>query len=348
MRLHVPFGGPDRGNLQIEGNQAMKKILFASTALVLSAGVAAAEVTVGGDGRMGVVYGETPTNENEFSFNSRIRISFTATGETDTGLAFGGSIRADNAAPGSITATITDANGLSPGDVGFDPTTVQIANESSGGGVNGLAGSVFVSGAFGKLSMGDVDSAAQAAVGQVSGVGYTGIGDLNEISYIGVPLDESALYEGTFGGFTVYGSIDQISDDSTAVSIAAGYEFAGVAVALGYEDVEDLGDHIVVGASGTFAGATLKAVYGHFDVDGGGDIDQFAISADYTFGATTVTGFVQGDDTDGIDDDTDLNYGIGAAYDLGGGAVLKGGIAHDGDAANDADVRADFGITMSF
>ena len=33
----------------------MKKLLFASTALVLVAGAAAAEVKVGGNGRMGIV-----------------------------------------------------------------------------------------------------------------------------------------------------------------------------------------------------------------------------------------------------------------------------------------------------
>ena len=42
-----------------------------------------------------------------------------------------------------------------------------------------------ISGAFGKISMGDNDSAAQAGVGQVAGVGYTGNGDFNEITYIG-------------------------------------------------------------------------------------------------------------------------------------------------------------------
>ena len=43
--------------------------------------------------------------------------------------------------------------------------------------------------------MGDVDSAANAAVGQVSGVGLTGLGDLNEVNYDlnDAPGDEMVL-----------------------------------------------------------------------------------------------------------------------------------------------------------
>ena len=72
----------------------MKKVLLASAVLAMTATVAAAEVTVGGDGRMGVTYTEGAVNE--LAFTSRIRISFTASGETDGGLSFGGSVRADN------------------------------------------------------------------------------------------------------------------------------------------------------------------------------------------------------------------------------------------------------------
>ncbi|MGR3541643.1 MAG: porin [Hasllibacter sp.] len=316
----------------------MQKILLASTALVLSAGFAAAEVTVGGDGRMGVVYTEggdllidpgldgiigtaddiviTPAG-NEYSFSSRIRISFSASGETDGGLQFGGSIRADN----------------------------------SGNGTNGTAGSVFVSGAFGKLSMGDVDSGGKAAVGQVSGVGYTGLGDLNEITYLSTPVDEAVLYEYAFGDATIYASVDQINNDEDAYSVGVNYTFGTYTFALGYEVVDDLGDHVIAGVAAGFGDITVKAVYGDFQADTGGplgDFDQYAVSVDYAMGPLVVTGFVQSDDFDGLADDEDMNYGLGASYDLGGGAALKGGIAHDGDAIGDQDVVADFGITMSF
>ena len=372
----------------------MKKVLFATTALVLTAGAAAAEVTVGGDGRMGIVYQEGGSDfvaagsveeqgvaqaaldalatdladaqaelaaatdsgeialllleiadieeaiaaaqaefdglvgvagDNEFSFSSRIRISFAATGETDNGLQFGGSIRADNAS----------------------------------GGASGTSGNVFVSGAFGKLSMGDVDGAAQAAVGQVSGVGYTALGDLNEIGYISNAVDPTALDEYSVGAATLYASVDQIGDDQTgaAIGIAVGlddYGLPGVAFAIAYETLEDLGDHIVAGVDAGFGDFTFKARYGTFDGDEGvADFDQYAISIDYAFGPATVTAFYKDTDTDFDLGDTfdnleDGNYGIGAAYDLGGGAALKGGVVHNGATVSDNDIRADFGITMSF
>lgn len=122
----------------------MKKLLLATTALVASAGVAAADVTVGGDGRMGLVY-----DGSDWEFTNRVRVSFTLSGETDTGLAFGGSIRADNA----------------------------------GDGASGVGGNIYIKGEFGTLWMGDVDSADKALVGQLHGVGLTGLGDYNELTY---------------------------------------------------------------------------------------------------------------------------------------------------------------------
>lgn len=182
----------------------MKNLLLASTALVAFAGAAAAEVTVSGQGRFGVTAsngadgelrvintsGGSTTDQilsledgAEVAFSSRLRVIFGMTFESDTGLTFGGQTRADNAA---------DAN-------------------------NGLAGSVFVSGDFGKLQVGDVDSAAKAAVGNISGIGYTGVGDYNETFYLlgggGDPLandefsayaDPAALYSYSAGGATFY------------------------------------------------------------------------------------------------------------------------------------------------
>ncbi|WP_226779815.1 porin [Oceaniglobus trochenteri] len=296
----------------------MKKILLASTALIMSAGFAAAEVTVGGDGRMGII----DNFDDDLAFTSRIRISFAASGETDGGLSFGGSIRADNAASGN-------------------------------GNENMTAGTVFISGAFGKLSMGDVDGAAKAAVGHVSGVGLTGLGDLNEMSYAasGGNMDKTgALYEYNTGGLTFYASAAQPDTDQDtaapgddtfdAYAVGVKYAWGDYTVALGYEDNEAGVDHIIVGGTASFGDATVKAIYGHADF-GATDGDQYSISLDYVFGATTATAFYA--------DDEDLGgvkaYGLGASYDLGGGAALKGGYVKN----DTADVDGfDFGISMSF
>ena len=285
----------------------MKKVLLASTALVLSAGVAAADVSVGGDGRMGVIdaydgFGLTPTDAG---FTSRIRISFSASGETDGGLSFGGSIRADN----------------------------------SGGGASGTAGSVFVEGSFGKISMGDVSGAAEAAVGDLSGVGLTGLEDFNEMTYLSNSDRPAARYEISTGDLTFYASADNPgAAGDPATSLAVAYSMGDISVALGYEDAAGI-DHVIGGVTASFGDATVKAIYGTAsDIN----FDQYGVSLDYVAGPTTFTVFHVTREL-GVLESSD--YGIGVAYDLGGGASLKGGMS-DGDARSDA--AFDFGISMSF
>lgn len=318
----------------------MKKVLLTSTALVLSAGIAAAEVSVGGDGRMGVIDNFDGVDfglasDDNIGFTSRLRISFSASGETDGGLSFGGSVRADNA----------------------------------GGGASGAAGSVFAEGTFGRISMGDVDGAAEAAVGYASGVGLTGLGDTNEILYIagGGPDSPNVLYEYSTGALAFYASADNPgpSGSGDAWAVGASYDFGDFGVAIGYEDSNEVtvnigpddgvdiitggsGDHIVLGGNASFGDMTLYANYGSGDVDGA-DVDQYSVSLDYTMGATTLGAFWRQTDA-GTADIT--AWGIGAAYDLGGGASLKGGYVDldiaGGTPVDGSDGAFDFGLSMSF
>ncbi len=341
----------------------MKKVLLATTMLVAGASIAAAEVTVSGDARMGVIndFGSA----TKTTFTSRARVSFGLSGESDSGLSFGASFRADN------------------------------ANDAS----KGTAGNVFVNGAFGKLSMGDVDGAAAAAVGQVGGVGLTGLGDTNEALYLAngafgaAALDEAAklgltgatsvLYEYTAGSFSVYLSAtdpahsvvvvtaipglgllaaDVVQGDSYA--IGAKYTVDAYTVALGYESLEvgvvgdtvplaDL-DHLIVGVSGTFGGATLKANYGKADgtVDGdAADLRQYAVSASYTVSGVGVTGFLNNRKLDlaGAAEVNDQAIGLGVSYDLGGGATAKAGVARVKDKLDNTSSSAfDVGVAFSF
>ena len=257
----------------------MKKVLLASTALVLSAGVAAADVTVSGDGRMGVI---DPYGDSNLRFTSRIRISFSASGETDAGLSFGGSIRADNA--GGFT--IRDAQGDAIGDNDFDPVDFNELTIDAGGGVEGRAGSVFIEGGFGKISMGDVDGAAKAAVGDISDVGLTGLdaGDINYIANVG--NTPGVLYEFATGALGLYASVGNtvnlsntgLGDVDPAYALGADYSFGNFSVALGYEDNAADTTHILGGVTGAFAGATLKLIYGQ--ASGAIEGDQWAASVD--------------------------------------------------------------------
>lgn len=276
----------------------MKKILLATSLLAATTGFAAAEVTVSGSARMGVIYDGTDT-----LFTSRVRVSFGMVGTTDGGVEFGASVRNDQTGQGNT------AN---------NDSTVYVS-------ANGL-----------KLTMGDNDSAANALVGHVSGVGLTGLGDWNELRYLG-QTDTSVLVEYSTGALTFAGSSSQLNATDQALSVAAKYSTDAFSVALGYEDTL-AATHLALKGTVTFGAATVKAVVS--DTDIAGDDTQFALSVDYAAGAGTYTAFV-------TDEGTTNNFGIGASYDLGGGASVVGGIVMVDDPSVN-DTIADLGISMSF
>lgn len=344
----------------------MKKILFASTALVASAGVAAAEVSLGGDGYFGFIYidevldapefQDRDGNDQNYAFIFDLDFDLTGSGETDGGLVFGGSVDVDDA---------DGAQGpLGTGD-----------------------GELFVSGDFGTLSAGDLDSAAEVISGDLDGVGVSGLFDFNEFLYIFESGVNNAVgYEYNIAGATLALTI---SDDES-YSVAAGYagEFGGGTwnVGLGYEetpdgaeievidsDIIDLTttgtggdiDQIIGNIGGSFGDFRVDLIYGQIDTDNAGKFDQYGISVGYGFDAFDVAAFyrrleipageylIEGPESDGIVDfdAADLDtYGIGASYDLGGGLALVGGIGGytDSEDTFEDNYYADFGLDFSF
>jgi len=282
----------------------MKKILLATTVLVGTAGFAAAEVALSGSARMGVTYNEANV-DNELAFNSRARVKFSMSGETDSGLSFGASFQAHDA----------------------------------GSANTGLAGTVSISGAFGTLAMGDTSSAAENAVGDLVGVGYVGNGDHNEMTYITTGDNEMALYSYSAGDLTVMASVGQpdntgLTSDETTYSVAGKYSTDAFTVALGYEDAGSV-DHVIAGASATFSGVTVEGIYGTAsDID----FDQYGVGVSYAMDALSLSAFYRATDTAGVEADY---IGVGAGYDLGGGASLAGGIV-DADGTTKADLGVNF------
>ena len=310
----------------------MKKVLLATSVLAMTAGFASAEVTVSGTARMGVI---ADFGDADPAFTSRVRIIFTASGETDSGLSFGATVRNDQSGVG---------------------------NTENGDSV------VYISGAFGKLSMGDVDGAAAAAVGQVDPVGLTGLSDLNEIAYLLGNEDTSALYEYSTGSIGLYFSA-QPNDGNSNFGVGANYTMGDYKFGIGYENVEDgstpgggwpdkIGfgaswpngaTQVVLGADATFGAVTAKARFARYDEDNiTGGMDQAALSVTYTADALAVTGFYSNfRGTDGYDGDDADFYGVGASYDLGGGATVVGGYS-SADYGAGSDDAFDLGLSFSF
>ena len=291
----------------------MKKVLLASTVLAMTATVAAAEVSVSGNARMGVIYNGNTVgpNTSKAQFTSRVRIVFTAAGETDGGLSFGASVRNDQSGQGNT------ANGDS---------------------------TVFISGAFGKLTFGDNDSAANVLVGHVDAKSLTGLGDNNELGYLG-QTDTSVLYTYSAGALSFAASVGQLGTPATAtanedaMSVAVKYTTDTFYVSLGYESakvgvlaVSD--DQLSVGLGASFSGVDLKLVA--MDRKSNPDT-HYAISATYNMDALGLTAFY-------ADKGPSNAYGIGASYDLGGGATVIGGIQK----VKGLKAVADVGVSMSF
>lgn len=297
---------------------------------------------------------------------SRIRFGVVMTGESDSGVAFGAEIRADNA-------------------------------ESGDGGDRGQrGGEVFVTGSLGTLTFGDIDGADYARVGDpIGNATLTGLGDFNELPFLsnggGSDNDElqflsdpddrpTVRYDYDFQAFGLSLSTNR---DLDAVGVGGNYtyEFDGgeVAVGAGYYDFTGFTGDIsnygeVEVPDGDQWSASLTGSYGDFSggvgytsIDAGslGTLDVLATGLGAEFGAWEILAYystvVNGDKLFGEGLDGKESYGASAEYDLGGGVSVNFGVARTygadavGDPGDDnfapeieTSTLADFGITMSF
>ena len=284
----------------------MKKVLFATTALVASAGIASAQgVALSGGAEIGIYQGKV----GDIEFWHDIDVKFTLSGETDNGLTFGATIDLDEVSAGISAA----------------------ANPSS----------VFLSGNFGTLTMGDTDGAFDWALREV-GIGSaiaddhtTHSGFSGNSAYDGAYDGQIARYDYSFGdfGIAVSAELDDTGVGDPGFQIGAKWagDVGGVrlGVGIGYGSA-DIG---VAGASETEVGISLSVSSGGFtgilnyvdlgDSDGGGVSETHtAIGIGYTMDALTLSAnwgqFEEGASTQS-------GYGIAVNYDLGGGAAVQFG-----------------------
>jgi outer membrane protein OmpU len=364
----------------------MKKILFATTATtaLLLGGMASAQgISLFGSARLGLLYDDdaadsTANSGSKVTTTSRIRFGVNMTGETDSGITFGASIRADNS-----------ANGL---------------NE-------GKAGSAFVSGNWGTVTFGDTAGADENWVGDVPGnLSLTGLSDENETPFFsnggGFDNEDSLQfannpnarptmrYDYDFAGFGI-----SLSTDHTLRDLTVGAGWAGnfgnmdAAVGIGYNafgsfetapsdpeltciDADDDGvcETVTIGAtpgeefnkgeqfsvSGSlgYNNYSLGVVYSNAKLKQGSDakLETIAVGGTAGFDAFTVGAYystlltLKDNDGNKVSEANDTigdgssSYGVTASYDLGGGASVNGGVVQT---YND-NTRGDFGIKMAF
>lgn len=327
----------------------MKKVLFATSALVACAGMAAADVTLSGSGRFGIVYDDgdrngvnAPATWTTTRIEKRMTINIDGSGSTDGGLEFGGRIRLRSD-----------------------------ENEAGGGAVSGA--NVWMGNDMFRITVGNTDGALVNQLPFFAGsVGLTGLRWEN----VAFNMGNQRFYLDTFssrgnatatdvvrldfnvGGFGVSLSTNNSSDHTTGGTpgsedaIALSYNFGDWTVSAGYaSNVLGAGPGVVendffsVGVTGSIGDFGVGLVYADLE-----DLaSKVVLSGSYSFGDTTVTAFVGN-----IDEDTPGSVGIGATgeetvYGIGfthslGGATLAGGINSD---ARDS-IQADLGVRFTF
>ncbi len=302
----------------------MKKLLIASTALVATTGMAAAEISFGGYGRFGIRYDEGAKAET--SLEQRFRLTVTGVAESDNGVKFEGRIRFETNDTGD------KASGKGPGPAGFAVT----------------------SGGF-RLDVGHVSDALDSG----DTLNYYGYG----VGLTGFLEQNSAFYDGSFvaggfgaatdgeekvqkvklrysaGDFTVnmsYAPQTNITSDEV-FQIGAGYNFGDHSVGLVYGDNQTADyDFWVIGADGSFGDFSYAAIVGEANSEG----TSYGLSGNYAISAATSISAIYS----GGGASTDDAYGIGVAHSLGGGVTLKGGVGSD----TSGNTQADAGVIFSF
>ena len=312
----------------------MKKILFATTALVASAGMAAADVSFGGYARYGVDYNDGRAAE-ETRIESRFRLIVTATTESDNGLNFGAQMRYQANEAGSTYS----------GTSGFNNPRFWVST-------GGL-----------EVSLGHVQGAFEFMPGIYAGsVGLTGLGYAN-VAYnyaadfytSGAQGREGFDIKYSAGDFSAhlshsleqvtYGPNGKTSGGPTTARTALhlAYSFGDYNAAIAFQDSDVVGDtEWALTAGGAFGPANLTLQIANNGNNTPADAMKYGIAASFDVGAaTSVSGYINHDEA--LPGGGDENMGIGVVHDLGGGASIRAGLADTGGTT-----RADAGVLFSF
>jgi outer membrane protein OmpU len=286
----------------------MKKVLFATSALVASAGIASADISLTGGGSVALT--DSGAAAAQAQLVTDLDFNIVASVTSDTGITFGASMDLD----GGNTNTGTFA----------DPE-------------------ITMSGEFGTFSFGQVDNAA-TIVG-LADAGIEGIGlddDLEAIDTVGAA---DIHYSNTFGNITLNLSYELGQTGATAATdgdygVGISFSEGGFDVAAAYTSDQD------GGANDTATALTLGYTYGaatigaEFADNGTRSGSGFSLSYDMGDGLTIIAVANQ---TDASGADTHDDQGVGFSYDMGNGVSFAGAVGSVND-----NTAMDLGFGFSF
>lgn len=322
----------------------MKKVLFATTALIATASMAAAEVRLSGYGRFGLDYNEANSeNPNDPNYNgisevnltSRLRIQFDVSGETDGGVAFDARVRMQgenrDGQPGTMGLNAprfgVSYNGIRVnvgniiGAVENMPGLYTTGTRSAGTGIDGMG---FISVPIKSITQGG-GAGTSFNWDAYSSTG-TGAGNGVEVLYSAGGFVGHLSYSQDNGTMTTNGFVD--GENRTGVMLT--YSFGDYYVAASYQASTN-------GPSFTVGNTTYENNDGLYAIAVGGDFGAF--------GARLAYG-----STDTVDSVTlEGNMDIGAASNLliwVNSASADDNIANNGNAAQVAGYNAVDGTSV--
>lgn len=343
----------------------MKKVLFATTALIATASVAAADVRISGYGRFGLDYNSGganfagmntmagtpggPSYGNDKNINgidkttltSRLRVQFDMSAETDSGVGFDARLRAQGDSRDNSRSTINAFNGARFG-VTFQGFRLNVGNII--GAVENTPGTYLETRTAG-IGIDGADFVSH--VGNVNGEYFNW--DSYSSGGSGVNGVE-ALY--TAGGFTGHISYSKRNNSTVNAAVTNGapgaparsaimlaYSWNDFNVAASYQDSDTMFEKKAI-ITGSYDGGNWGVRLAYADNDG---INKFGLYGNIDIGAAsnlvafyTDEGAVSAADVaNGRNDNRDSvagsnaqeggSYGIHYSYDLGGGASFETG-----------------------
>ena len=329
----------------------MKKILFATSALVATAGMAAADVTMGGYGRFGIYYNEGAT-KNETRLEQRFRLTITGVTESDSGVKFEARIRFQT----------DDGNKVTVGDDGITTSKAGASNvaqrSAAGFAVTAEGFRLDVGNVSDVLDSGDVVDYYGYGIGLTyfleASSGFTlpasGFGTSSDDSF----TDPTVKLRWNYEAFTVSASYTDDSTQRSTVATAAnlgtseeyqiGLGWSGdvfnVGAMMGQNENADGSDNDYWAASIGWTGELFSVSALVADSDNQADT-SYGISGKFDLGESTEIRALFNDT--GIDG-ADEQYGVGFRHGLGGGVTIAGGVGRNGL----KDTVADLGVQFNF
>lgn len=305
----------------------MKNILIATTALVATAGVAAADVTLSGAARFGLRYDNSAAvGIAKTQIETRLRFNIDASKETDSGVTFGGRIRMQHDENNAAGAAVLNAANVY---ASYNGLTVTVGN---------------VGGAYDDAAL--MYNSEIGFIGQSYGDPSGNFYAYTTGAYASNRMGINAAY--SMGGINMEASY--INPDQTLTTLPAGTA-AEFALSASY----NAGQFTVSGAIAQNGGgvknndvAYVGAEYAMNDManvglqwfDNGPD-RTITLYGNYKMDAITLRGYVANNNA--VGNATDNAFGIGADYDLGG-ATLAGGV----ERGYAKQTRANLGVKFSF